>query len=174
MSAIMIAVSETTLSPQVTMTGRLDPSGGWSRERCPMAATLGVVSTRSAFLLLREAFYGAHRFEEFVQRTEVSEPVAAARLRELVDHGLLERVPYRDPGQRTRSGYRLTPKGAELLPALVALMDWGDRWALEGGAGVGLRHAGCGAPVHALLRCAAGHDVAADSLELAPIHPPKT
>ncbi|MBV9817317.1 MAG: helix-turn-helix transcriptional regulator [Solirubrobacterales bacterium] len=124
------------------------------------------MSTRTAFLLLREAFYGAHRFEEFVQRTEVSEPVAAARLRELVEHGLMERVPYQDPGQRTRSGYRLTQKGAQLFPALVALMDWGDRWAVEDGPRVGLRHSGCGQSVHAVLRCDAKHDVEAEDLEL--------
>ena len=54
-------------------------------------------------MILREAFYGATRFEEFVERAGISEPVAAARLRELTAEGLLEKVPYREPGQRTRS-----------------------------------------------------------------------
>jgi DNA-binding HxlR family transcriptional regulator len=57
----------------------------------------------------------------------ISEPVTAVRLRELVSHGLLEREDYRRPGQRTRQRYRLTTKGAELLPALVALVQWNDR-----------------------------------------------
>lgn len=165
-------MTDTAPLPVGTAIARLDPREPWSRDRCPMAATLGVVSTRTAFLLLREAFYGARRFDEFVQRAEVSEPVAAMRLRELVEQGLMERVPYQDPGQRTRSGYRLTHKGAELLPALVALMDWGDRWALGDGARVGLHHAGCGEPVHATLRCAAGHDVNVTGLELI-LRPPE-
>src|ERR1700677_3249367 len=110
------------------MTGRLDPRGAWTADRCTIAKALDVVSTRSAFLILREAFYGTTRFDDFAQRARISEPVAATRLRELVDTGLLEREDYRDPGQRTRQRYRLTDKGADLFPALVALMDWGDRW----------------------------------------------
>lgn len=150
----------------VRMTGALEPRDGWTADRCSIAAALDVVSTRAAFLLLREAFYGATRFDEFVRRTGVSEPVAAARLRELVDEGLLAREDYRDPGQRTRRGYRLTDKGAELLPALVALMAWGDRWANRG-ARVELRHHDCGAPVGVELRCREGHAVAATELDLA-------
>jgi DNA-binding HxlR family transcriptional regulator len=151
---------------QIQMTGPLAPREDWVIERCPMAATLDIVSTRSAFLILREAFYGATRFEQFVQRTQISEPVAAARLRELTDAGLLDREPYRDPGQRTRSEYHLTDKGADLAPTLIALMDWGDRWGIEGGARIELRHSGCGAPVHAELRCTDGHEVQAGEIEL--------
>jgi DNA-binding HxlR family transcriptional regulator len=150
----------------VRMSGPLDPREGWTADRCPLAAAIGVVSTRAAFLILREAFYGATRFEEFVDRAGVSEPVAAARLRELVERGLLEHEDYRDPGQRTRRGYRLTAKGAELLPALVALMDWGNRWELDGGR-VELRHHDCGEAVSVRLECGAGHEVAPDDLDLA-------
>ena len=159
-------MSPTISSSEQPTVQRLDPRGDWRRDRCPMAATLSVVTTRTAFLLLREAFYGARRFEEFVQRSEVSEPVAATRLRELVEHGLLERAPYQDPGQRTRSGYRLTPKGAALFPALVALMDWGNHWALADGPSISLHHAGCGEPVHAALRCDAQHHVTARDIEV--------
>ena len=148
------------------MTGELEPRSGWTAERCPIAGALDVVGTRSAFLILREALYGATRFDEFAQRVGISEPVAAARLRELVRDGLLEHEPYREPGQRTRQGYRLTPKGAELLPALVALMQWGDRW-LENRSRVELRHHDCGEPVGVELRCAAGHEVHGGELELA-------
>jgi DNA-binding HxlR family transcriptional regulator len=132
-----------------------------------MAHALDVVRTKSAFLVLREAFYGATRFEEFVSRTQLSEPVAAARLRELTAEGLLEREPYQEPGQRTRRAYRLTEKGSDLLPVLVALMQWGDRWVLPGGARVEVRHHDCGAAVRAELRCEHDHAVAADELELA-------
>src|SRR5258705_13645352 len=103
------------------LTGPLHPRSGWraSPDRCPIARALGVMSTRSAFLIMREAFYGTSRFDDFVGRAEISEPVAAARLRELVSEGLLVREPYREPGQRTRDRYRLTEKGADLLPVLI-------------------------------------------------------
>ena len=111
----------------------LDPREGWTAERCTIAKAVDVLSTRSAMLILREAFYGTTRFDEFAERVGISEPVTAARLRELVDEGLLEREDYREPGQRTRQQYRLTEKGAELFPVLVALMQWGDRWLDERG-----------------------------------------
>ena len=71
------------------------------------------------------------------------------------------------PGQRTRMAYRLTDKGAELLPVLVALMQWGDRWLQPAGAPVELRHADCDEVVHAELRCAAGHQASPGDLALA-------
>ena len=116
----------------------LEPRSAWTAgDRCPIARSLDVLSTRSAFLILREAFYGTTRFDDFAARAGVSEPVAAARLRELVDGGLLEREDYRDPGQRTRQRYRLTEKGADLFPVLAALMQWGSRWLDERGGGSG-------------------------------------
>jgi hypothetical protein len=92
--------------------------------------------------------------------------VAAARLRELVADGLLAREPYREPGQRTRHEYRLTEKGADLFPVLVALLQWGDRWLNDGGR-VELRHHDCGARVGVEIRCAKGHEVAPGDLDLA-------
>jgi DNA-binding HxlR family transcriptional regulator len=151
----------------IQMTGALEPREGWTADRCPMAHALDVLRNRSSFLVLREAFYGATRFEEFVDRTGLSEPVAAARLRELTDEGLLEREPYQEPGQRTRRLYRLTEKGSDLLPVVVALMQWGDKWVLPGGARVEIRHQDCGAPVRAELRCGHDHAVGHDELELA-------
>lgn len=149
------------------MTGPLEPRSAWTADECSMARSLEVVSTRSAFLILREAFYGATRFEQFTARTGLSEPVTAARLRELTGEGILEREPYQEPGQRTRRLYRLTDKGAELLPVLVALMQWGDRWEQNEGPPVELRHKGCGARVTAELRCRHDHRVPAGELELA-------
>src|SRR5690349_5156023 len=99
----------------VRMSGRLEPRGAWTADRCTLARTLDTITTRSAFLILREAFYGTTRFDDFAQRVGISEPVAAARLRELVEHGLLEREDYREPGQRTRRRYRLTEMGADLF-----------------------------------------------------------
>lgn len=149
------------------MSGALEPRGAWTADRCTIAKALEVIPTRSAFLILREAFYGTTRFDEFATRVGISEPVTAARLRELVDKGLLEREDYRDPGQRTRQRYRLTEKGADLFPALVALMQWGDRWLDERGGPVELRHRDCGERVAVELRCEAGHLVSSDDLDLA-------
>ncbi len=149
------------------MAGSLEPREGWTADRCTLARALEVVSTRSAFLILREAFYGTTRFEEFATRVGISEPATASRLQELVENGLLEREPYRDPGQRTRQLYRLTGKGAELFPALVALMQWGDRWLDDRGGAVELRHRGCGERVAVELRCGAGHPVVLEELDLA-------
>lgn len=148
------------------VTGSFEPRSGWTAERCTIAKTLEVISTRSAFLILREAFYGTTRFDDFAQRVGISEPVTAARLRELVENGLLEREDYREPGQRTRQRYRLTDKGADLFPVLAALMQWGDRWLDDRGGPVELRHRDCGEPVAVELRCAAGHKVGPDELAL--------
>ncbi|MDX8153855.1 helix-turn-helix domain-containing protein [Patulibacter brassicae] len=154
-------------SSTVHLTGPLERRDDWRASGCTIAAALDVVGKRSSFLLLREAFYGATRFDEFVRRTEISEPAAAARLRELVGAGLLEREDYREPGQRTRPGYRLTDAGREFFPVLVGLQRWGDRWATESGDGrVALRHRGCGERVDVVVRCAAGHEVEPDDLDL--------
>lgn len=155
------------MSAALRMTGKLDPRESWTADRCTIAKALDVLSTRSALLILREAFYGTTRFDDFAERVGISEPAAAARLRELVDEGLLEREDYREPGQRTRRQYRLTPKGADLLPVLVALMQWGDRWLDDRGGPVELLHRDCGATVGLELRCADDHPVEPGELDLA-------
>lgn len=148
------------------LTGRLLPRQNWSDELCSVRRALKVAGNTSALLIMREAFYGTSRFDDFAERVGISEPVAAARLRDLVDEGLLERVAYREPGQRGRMGYRLTDKGAGLFPVLVALMQWGDRWLAPGGPPVELRHRGCGEPIQAELHCAAGHQPEVEELDL--------
>jgi DNA-binding HxlR family transcriptional regulator len=153
------------------LTASLDPRESWSADRCTIARALDVVSTRSAFLILREAFYGTTRFDDFAERVQISEPVAAARLRELVEEGLLEREDYREPGQRTRQRYKLTEKGEDLFPALAALMQWGNRWLDDRGGPVELRHSDDGEPVTVELRCAAGHRVGPGELDLVPRPP---
>ncbi len=154
------------MTDAIALAGPLSPRSGWQASHCSLARALDVVSTRSAFLLLREAFYGTERFDDFTTRVGISEPVAAARLKELVAEGLLIREPYREPGQRTRFAYRLTEMGADLLPALAALMQWGDRWLTPEGGPVQLRHRACGARVSAQLRCDEGHRVHGSELEL--------
>ncbi len=108
--------------------------------------------------VMREAFYGTRRFDDFARHTALTRPALSARLRELEARGLLERRPYRDPGARTRHEYRLTDRGQDLAVAIVALLDWADRWvAGPDGPTVAVTHRHCGAPVRAGLACAAGH-----------------
>lgn len=130
-------------------------------DRCTIARTLAVVGEKWTLLVLREVFNGARRFEDLLAGTGAPRQVLSDRLTGLVDHGVLRRAPYREPGQRTRDEYRLTDKGLELYPILVTLMAWGDRWlAGPDGPPVLLTHRDCGAPVQAALRCADGHPVA--------------
>jgi DNA-binding HxlR family transcriptional regulator len=161
------------MTHSVQLTGVLDPRESWTADRCTIAGSLDVIASRSAFLILREAFYGTTRFDDFAERVGISESVAAARLRELVADGLLEREDYQEPGQRTRQRYLLTEKGADLFPVLVALMQWGDRWVDGDGGPVELRHRDCGEPVALELRCAAGHEVTPGELDLARRRPKK-
>jgi DNA-binding HxlR family transcriptional regulator len=154
------------MSATIEMTGVLEPRDSWTAERCSVGKALEVVRNRASVLILREAFYGATRFEEFVERAQLSEPVCAARLRELTAEGIFTREPYQEPGQRTRNAYRLTEKGTDLLPVLIALMQWGDRWQQERGAPVEIHHAGCGGRVSVELRCDHDHAVDDDQLQL--------
>lgn len=136
---------------------------------CSVRRALESLGPHSALLLLREAFYGTRRFDDFVERVGISEQVAAARLKALVQEGLLEREPYQDPGQRTRQAYRLTTKGKDLHVALIALMQWGDRYnPAPGGPSVVLSHRDCGAPVVAEIRCTAGHHLQPRDMAAAP------
>lgn len=152
-------------------TALVDPladRAAWPDFDCPVDGALSVMGTRSAVLLLREAFFGTRRFQDFAERVGISEAVAATRLRELVADGLLRKVPYRREGDRVRQEYQLTDKGRDLLPVIVALMRWGDRWVLEGAGPIDLVHDSCGAVVHAELRCRGGHDVPAAELRVRP------
>lgn len=147
----------------------MDDRPSYSVENCSIARTLQLVGERWSLLILREAFAGNRRFEQFQQRIGVARNLLATRLATLVEHGILDRQSYREPGQRARHEYRLTAKGKELYPILVALLDWGDRHVADPeGPAILLSHHDCGAPVHAEIRCDAGHgplttrDVTAD------------
>ncbi|MCO1656978.1 winged helix-turn-helix transcriptional regulator [Pseudonocardia humida] len=125
---------------------------------CSVARTLAVVGERWTLLVLREAFYGVRRFADIQARLGVARNLLAARLATLVEHGILVRSPYRDPGSRVREEYRLTDRGRELFPILVALMQWGDAHLADPtGPSVLIEHRDCGRPVRAELRCTAGH-----------------
>jgi DNA-binding HxlR family transcriptional regulator len=133
----------------------------YGAENCSIAASLGVLGEKWTLLVLRDAFNGVRRFEDLYDRIGAPRQVLSARLARLVDEGVLRRVPYREPGQRQRYEYRLTEKGLDLYPILVALMRWGDKWAAEPlGPPVTLHHRDCGAHVDLVLQCEDGHQLA--------------
>jgi DNA-binding HxlR family transcriptional regulator len=139
---------------------------------CAIGAAVGIIGERPTFLVLREAFNGVRRFDDMRRRTGMPRQVLSDRLARLVREDLLHKVPYRDAGQRTRHEYRLTGKGLDLYPVLVALMEWGDRHALgSAGPQVMLRHRDCGEPVRLQLSCAAGH-ILESAREVTPVPGP--
>lgn len=93
---------------------------------CGITRTLGVLSDPWTFLILRSSFLGRRTFAEFRDSLGIATDVLTARLNSLVEHGIFEKVPYREPGQRTRQAYDRTDAGQELLTVLVSLQQWGD------------------------------------------------
>ncbi|SEO55577.1 winged helix-turn-helix transcriptional regulator [Actinacidiphila rubida] len=92
-----------------------------------MAATLELVGDRWSLLALREILFGNHRFTQIARNTGAPRDRLAARLKSLVDDGLLEKREY----QVSRSEYHFTEAGRELFKVLLALMTWGDKWAVD-------------------------------------------
>ena len=93
---------------------------------CALPAALEATGERWSFLILRAAFNGLHHFEEFQSTLGIARNILANRLGRLVDHGILSREAMAD--DRRKVEYRLTQKGAELLPAMLALRQWGEKW----------------------------------------------
>src|ERR687885_420357 len=130
------------------------------RSRCSVAGTLAVVGEKWSLLVLREAFLGVRRFADFQRNLGAPRAVLTDRLATLVEQGILRRVPYQAEGERQRLEYRLTTKGVDLYPTLVALMRWGDKYLAEDApAPLVLEHRDCGAPVHLALTCEDGHEI---------------
>lgn len=129
-----------------------------STENCPIGRTLDVVGTTWTLRVLREAFFGVRRFADFKDRLGVSPALLTERLNLLVEHGILTRTAYEEPGARARHEYRLTAKGRDLYPVLTALRQWGEQHALDDdGPPVEVTHRECGAAVGVQLVCADGH-----------------
>lgn len=119
---------------------------------CSVARSLEVIGEWWTLLIVRDAFFGVTRFEEFQQRLGIARNVLSARLDTLVDHGVLDRRPYDQA--RGRFDYVLTDKGRALWPVLVTIRQWGDEWVVgEERAPIGLRHQACGAVTRAVLHC---------------------
>jgi len=130
---------------------------------CPIEKTMGLVGSRSAMLIMREAFYGTRRFDEFVTRVEMAPATASAHLRALTEAGMLKRQPYREPGGRTRDEYALTPAGADLMPVIFGLFEWGRRHT-DVQPLVEFEHTGCGHPIEVRVQCTAGHELGPDEI----------
>ena len=122
--------------------------------RCSIARALSVVGDRWTLLLLREAFLGTRRFEEFRANTGAARHIVADRLQHLVHHGVLERVQYEN--RPPRFAYQLTAKGLDLYPVILSLLAWGDEWMLDDDEEPSLTvvHHSCSATVTPELRCA--------------------
>jgi DNA-binding HxlR family transcriptional regulator len=121
-----------------------------------VAAALDVVGDRWALLAVREVSFGNHQFNQIARNTGAPRDRLAARLRDLVEAGVLERRPYRESPHR--EGYHLTRAGRDLAPVTSALLTWGDKWAVTEPS-MRLHHhdhafqpattcATCGEPVH--------------------------
>ena len=123
-------------------------------QECSIARALDVVGEWWTLLILRDAFRGIRRFDDFLDSLGIARNVLAARLAKLVEHGILERRPLTDHAGRHE--YRLTEKGLDLQAVVISLMRWGDRWTTAGeDPPVVLTHAGCAHDAEPVLTC--GH-----------------
>ena len=97
--------------------------------RCPLPSAVELIGEKWAFLILRGALNGLEHFEQFQAALGIARNILSNRLAKLVEHGILDRQPCAD--DRRRIEYRLTPKGFDLLPAMVALRQWGQKYGTE-------------------------------------------
>jgi DNA-binding HxlR family transcriptional regulator len=121
---------------------------------CSIARSLEILGEWWTMLVLRDAFFGVRRFEDFIADLRISRGILTDRLSTLVEHGILERVRYQERPDRFE--YRLTDKGRYLFPVLMALMHWGDTWLSPhevGGAPVVITHDACGHDITGPMQC---------------------
>ena len=127
---------------------------------CSVAQCLEVVGEWWSMLILRDAFLGVTRFDQFQERLGISRNILNQRLSRLVDEGILTKVPYTD--HPARYDYRLTDKGRDLWPVITAMRQWGDRYAAPDGPPIRVLHKACGKVSEAVLVCSeCGEPVAA-------------
>lgn len=112
-------------------------------ENCSVARTVAVIGDRWTLLILRDCFLRVRRFETFQARLGITRHLLAARLKKLVQFGVLERVAYQE--RPKRYDYRLTERGLDLYPVIMAIVHWGDvHMSDERGRPMLHRHRGCG------------------------------
>ena len=123
----------------------------FSEMHCSIAQCLEVVGEWWSLLIVRDAFLGVTRFDDFQERLGISRNVLNQRLARLVEAGVLVRVPYSE--HPLRHDYRLTDKGRDLWPVLTTMRQWGDKHAAPDGPPLTLVHERCGHVSDALLIC---------------------
>ncbi len=118
---------------------------------CTYARTIELLGNEWTLMILRELFLGSRRFDELQAQTGASPHTLSQRLKRLEREGILRRESYstRPP----RHEYRLTAKGRDLWPVIIAMKNWGDSWFEEGGTPVEIRHKSCGATVVPQMTC---------------------
>ncbi len=122
------------------------------QQACSVARALSVLGERWTLLIIRDAFRGTRRFDDFQRSLGVTRHRLSERLGKLVDEGVLTRVAYME--RPTRYEYRLTRKGLALYPVLMTLSQWGDDWMDDGnGPPQRYRHSLCGKQTRAVLSC---------------------
>ncbi len=122
----------------------------YTRQDCSLARALEVIGERWTLLIIRDAFYGVRRFNEFQEHLDIPKAVLSDRLSGLVEEGILERRP--DPAHRGRQLYELTAAGRDLWPALYALLVWGAHHRAPNSRL--FRHVSCGTQLDDLGHCA--------------------
>jgi DNA-binding HxlR family transcriptional regulator len=136
-----------------------------TQERCSIARSLQVLGERWTLLVVREAFFGTTKFADFRDALGVAPDILSARLKVLVDAGVLERRAYREPGRRERHSYHLTAAGQKLRVVLAALQQWGDEYCpSELGPSVFLETPE-GGPAHVGFVDPSGAEVAPDEVQ---------
>jgi DNA-binding HxlR family transcriptional regulator len=123
-----------------------------AEENCSIARPASLLGDRWTLVILRQAFSGIKRYEDFQTSLGISRSLLSDRLGKLVDADILRREPYKD-AIRTRERYRLTEKGLDLYPVLMAVREWGDRYMAEDGPPLKVRHRDCGGEPRIHLQC---------------------
>jgi DNA-binding HxlR family transcriptional regulator len=135
-------------------------------ENCAIARSSAVLGERWVWVILRQAFNGARRFEDFHRGIGLARNILSERLTNLVEHGILERRPYAGHPARNFQEYRLTDKGRALFPVYAALMQWGNEWTGLPAPPVDVLHKPCGQRVSARVVCSnCGEDIDAHDTE---------
>jgi len=119
----------------------------YADQDCALARALAILGERWTLLIVRDAFHGLTRYDEFLRSLGLATNVLSARLQKLVEHGVLERTG-------SRGSYHLTQKGRDLFPVVLTLMAWADRYEPgPNGRGVSILHTGCDHEAGGALRC---------------------
>ncbi len=135
---------------------------------CSVARTLEHIGERWTFMVLRDAFYGVRRFDDFQESLGIARNILTKRLTKLVDAGIMRKERYQEHPPRYE--YRLTEKGRDLVPILTSLLAWGDKWETGNELPVRLIHTTCGSVMRTQAVCSeCGGEINVFTLRLDPV-----